>query len=211
MSILTWLIQCSSKTLGLSPFCSCGGALQVNWAYENGTALQIMDPNMGAYPSEALEPFIRLALDCCKEKTEDRPSMAEVVRDLEYIWQYAHDSESDDFELDSKDYQACKISNANKSRMEQFNLSANSICRDTSIENDSIHFRDPVGIVVAFVSALRLQGKENCPQRVVRNKSMPSYDAPMFQLAMAHLQYFTAVRAPMSLQAPMKSCAGRFY
>ena len=41
---------------------------------------------MGSYPSESVEKFVKLALKCCQEGTDARPSIAEVVRELENIW-----------------------------------------------------------------------------------------------------------------------------
>lgn len=40
---------------------------------------------MGPYPSECVEKFVALALKCCEDKPEDRPSMLDVVRELETI------------------------------------------------------------------------------------------------------------------------------
>lgn len=40
---------------------------------------------MRSYPSEYAEKFVALALKCCQDKPEDRPSMLEVVRTLETI------------------------------------------------------------------------------------------------------------------------------
>ena len=45
----------------------------------------IIDSRMGAYPSESVERFIALAIACCQDVPEDRPSMLEVVRELETI------------------------------------------------------------------------------------------------------------------------------
>jgi hypothetical protein len=41
---------------------------------------------MGSCPSECLVIFATLALKCCQNETDARPSMAEVVRELERIW-----------------------------------------------------------------------------------------------------------------------------
>jgi hypothetical protein len=60
---------------------------QVNTAYEAGLILSVVDPRIGEYPSECLKPLLDLALSCVKDNTESRPSMAEVVRGLEAIWQ----------------------------------------------------------------------------------------------------------------------------
>ncbi|KAI3461742.1 hypothetical protein Pfo_018405 [Paulownia fortunei] len=59
---------------------------EVNIAYRSGMIFSIVDERMGSYPSECVEKFINLALKCCQEETEARPSMAEVVRELENIW-----------------------------------------------------------------------------------------------------------------------------
>ncbi|KAH7837830.1 hypothetical protein Vadar_018522 [Vaccinium darrowii] len=59
---------------------------EVNTAYRSGTIFSVIDDRMGAYPAECVERFINLALNCCQEETEARPSMAEVVRELETIW-----------------------------------------------------------------------------------------------------------------------------
>lgn len=59
---------------------------QVNIAYRSGMIFSIVDERMGSYPSECVEKFINLALKCCQEETDARPSMAEVYRELETIW-----------------------------------------------------------------------------------------------------------------------------
>ncbi|KAL0436630.1 UNVERIFIED_CONTAM: putative LRR receptor-like serine/threonine-protein kinase [Sesamum radiatum] len=58
----------------------------VNSAYRSGMIFSIIDERMGSYPSECVEKFVNLALKCCQEETDARPSMAEVVRELESIW-----------------------------------------------------------------------------------------------------------------------------
>ncbi|GAV58599.1 LRR_1 domain-containing protein/Pkinase_Tyr domain-containing protein/LRRNT_2 domain-containing protein [Cephalotus follicularis] len=59
---------------------------EVNIAYQSGTIFSVIDGRMGSYPSECVEKFVNLALKCCQEETDARPSMAEVVRELENIW-----------------------------------------------------------------------------------------------------------------------------
>lgn len=59
---------------------------EVNLAYEAGMMLSIVDPRMGSYPAESLEPLVRLAVSCCKDDTDARPNMSDVVRELEVIW-----------------------------------------------------------------------------------------------------------------------------
>eukprot|EP00253_Pinus_taeda_P023016 PITA_23016 len=59
---------------------------EVNLAYKSGMMLSMIDKRMGSYPSECLEPFARLALRCCQDETNARPSIAEVVHELEKIF-----------------------------------------------------------------------------------------------------------------------------
>ncbi|KAH7437227.1 hypothetical protein KP509_05G061100 [Ceratopteris richardii] len=58
----------------------------VNLAYEAGMLLSIVDHRMGPYPAECLRPLISMAISCCQDDTNSRPSMSEVVRELEAIW-----------------------------------------------------------------------------------------------------------------------------
>jgi hypothetical protein len=48
---------------------------------------------MGPYPSECVVKYLTLALKCCEVDTDARPSMAEVVRELESIWLMMPDSD----------------------------------------------------------------------------------------------------------------------
>ncbi|MQL78392.1 hypothetical protein Taro_010807 [Colocasia esculenta] len=59
---------------------------EVNAAYESGMMFSMIDGRMGAYPSECIEKFVALALRCCQDETDARPSMAEVVRVLENLF-----------------------------------------------------------------------------------------------------------------------------
>ncbi|KAE8703178.1 putative LRR receptor-like serine/threonine-protein kinase [Hibiscus syriacus] len=58
---------------------------EVNTAYESGTVLSIIDSRIGWYPSECMERLVGLALSCSNDNPEKRPSMLEVVRQLEYV------------------------------------------------------------------------------------------------------------------------------
>ncbi|XP_042511451.1 probable LRR receptor-like serine/threonine-protein kinase At1g06840 isoform X5 [Macadamia integrifolia] len=58
---------------------------EVNMAFQSGMIVSVMDERMGSYPSECAEKFAKLALKCVQDETEVRPSMAEVVRELENI------------------------------------------------------------------------------------------------------------------------------
>ncbi|CAM8955431.1 unnamed protein product [Rhodiola kirilowii] len=60
---------------------------EVNSAFQSGMVLTVVDQRMGSYPSECLVKFIDLALSCCQDNPDDRPSMADVVRQIENMWQ----------------------------------------------------------------------------------------------------------------------------
>ncbi|KAJ0008270.1 hypothetical protein Pint_30677 [Pistacia integerrima] len=58
----------------------------VKISYESGMIFSVIDGRMGSYPSDCVDKFLTLALKCCQDETDARPSMAEVVRELENIW-----------------------------------------------------------------------------------------------------------------------------
>ncbi|TKY65642.1 LRR receptor serine/threonine-protein kinase [Spatholobus suberectus] len=58
---------------------------EVNTARQSGTIYSIIDSRMGLYPSDCLDKFLTLALSCCQDNPEERPSMLDVVRELEDI------------------------------------------------------------------------------------------------------------------------------
>lgn len=66
----------------------------VNEAFRVGNTFSIIDDKMGSYPSECVERFLSLALRCCQEEPELRPSMAEVVRELDTIWSMMPESDT---------------------------------------------------------------------------------------------------------------------
>ena len=51
-----------------------------------------IDGRMESYPPECVVQFLNLALKCCEDETDARPSMAEVDRELESIWHLMPDS-----------------------------------------------------------------------------------------------------------------------
>jgi hypothetical protein len=67
---------------------------QVNLSYQSGVIFSIIDPQMGSYPSEHVEKFLTLALKCCNDEPDNRPKMAEVVRELENIWNVMPESDT---------------------------------------------------------------------------------------------------------------------
>ncbi|KAG6631012.1 probable LRR receptor-like serine/threonine-protein kinase At1g06840 isoform X2 [Carya illinoinensis] len=58
---------------------------EVNVAHQSGMIFSVIDGRMGSYPSECVVKFLTLALKCCQDETDARPSMAEVVRELDSI------------------------------------------------------------------------------------------------------------------------------
>ncbi|CAM6089471.1 unnamed protein product [Calypogeia fissa] len=59
---------------------------EVSASYNAGHLTQIVDPRMGSYPIDTVEPLCKLALACCHSDPDSRPSMAEVLHELEEIW-----------------------------------------------------------------------------------------------------------------------------
>jgi len=66
---------------------------EVSIAQQTGRIYELVDDRMGSYPSECVVKFFTLALKCCEEETDARPSMAEVTRELEGIWLMMPDSD----------------------------------------------------------------------------------------------------------------------
>uniref|UniRef100_A0A2N9F247 Protein kinase domain-containing protein n=1 Tax=Fagus sylvatica TaxID=28930 RepID=A0A2N9F247_FAGSY len=60
---------------------------------QSGMIFSVVDERMGPYPSECVVKYLTLALKCCEVDTDARPSMAEVVRELESIWLMMPDSD----------------------------------------------------------------------------------------------------------------------
>ncbi|KAA8517617.1 hypothetical protein F0562_015091 [Nyssa sinensis] len=75
---------------------------EVNLAHQSGTMFSIIDSGMGSYPSECVERFVALALGCCQYRPEERPSMLDVVRELENILRMMPETRLDSSETTSK-------------------------------------------------------------------------------------------------------------
>jgi len=54
-------------------------------ARQSGMVYSIIDNTIGLYTPECLDKFLTLALSCCQDNPEERPSMLDVVRTLEDI------------------------------------------------------------------------------------------------------------------------------
>lgn len=72
---------------------------EVNLSHKSGTVFDLIDSRMGVYPSDCAEKFASLALNCCNDKPEKRPSMLEVVRELELILKMMPETETVSSEL----------------------------------------------------------------------------------------------------------------
>lgn len=58
---------------------------EVNKAYQSGDISEIVDSRMGLCPPDCISKFLLLATKCCQDETDARPSMSEIVRELEVI------------------------------------------------------------------------------------------------------------------------------
>ncbi|KAL7248755.1 hypothetical protein ACSBR2_003484 [Camellia fascicularis] len=74
---------------------------EVNAACQSGLMLSIIDQSMGQYPSECSKRFMALAVQCSQVEQEARPSMLEVVRELENIAALLPQSEAIPLELEA--------------------------------------------------------------------------------------------------------------
>ncbi|OWM81598.1 hypothetical protein CDL15_Pgr007636 [Punica granatum] len=54
-------------------------------ACQAGLTFSIIDQSIGPYPADCVKKLLALALKCCEEQDKDRPTMLEVVRELENI------------------------------------------------------------------------------------------------------------------------------
>lgn len=68
--------------------------LQVTNACQSGLMFTLVDNRMGFYSSACVERFGSLAIQCCSDETDARPSMSEVVAELERIFQMLADDSS---------------------------------------------------------------------------------------------------------------------
>lgn len=59
---------------------------------QSGNTLEIVDSHMDSYKIECIQKFLSLALRCCQDDTDLRPSMSDVVRELEAIWRMMPDA-----------------------------------------------------------------------------------------------------------------------
>ncbi|KAM3336733.1 hypothetical protein ACQJBY_030637 [Aegilops geniculata] len=100
-------------------------------ANQSGMILSVVDLRMGAVPGECVERFAALGLRCCRDETDARPSMAEVVRELETIWQMTPDTDGVPSESVAMDptHTPASSSTATGSRMgnDQYDMSTSDV------------------------------------------------------------------------------------
>lgn len=106
---------------------------EVNIACESDKMFSIIDRRMGSYPSKCIERFVALALRCCHDKQDKRPSMLEVVRELEIILRILPETETT--EIDS----ASAYSRKTTPTFSGTSASSSSFCTNRDISNSSSH------------------------------------------------------------------------
>ncbi|XP_021290551.1 probable LRR receptor-like serine/threonine-protein kinase At1g06840 isoform X2 [Herrania umbratica] len=113
---------------------------EVNMAHQSGVMFSLIDGRMGSYPSECIERFVGLALSCCYDKPEKRPSMLDVVRQLEYILKMMPETDSVSSEL---------ISYSGKSLSSSSSYST----RDPYVSSSNVSGSDLVSGVIPSITA----------------------------------------------------------
>lgn len=96
---------------------------------QSGNTLEVVDSRMDPYSIECIQKFISLALRCCKDEPDSRPSMSEVVRELEAIWRMMPDAHS----LTTDD-----SSDLNPKKMLHSNSSASSVMGNTFLSSNEM-------------------------------------------------------------------------
>lgn len=66
---------------------------EVSTAYQSGRTFEIIDSRMGSYSSDCIDKFASLAYSCCQDRPDARPSMSEIVRELENMWRMMPEGE----------------------------------------------------------------------------------------------------------------------
>ncbi|XP_062073087.1 probable LRR receptor-like serine/threonine-protein kinase At1g06840 [Humulus lupulus] len=100
---------------------------EVLTAHQSGTMFSVIDSNMGSYSSACIEKFAALALSCCHDQTEKRPSMLEVVRELEDILQMMPESDTTVSESTSSSTYAASLATPSSSFVTRNSFASTSI------------------------------------------------------------------------------------
>ncbi|XP_062073081.1 probable LRR receptor-like serine/threonine-protein kinase At1g06840 [Humulus lupulus] len=74
---------------------------EVNSACQSGNMTSMIDRDMGSYNFECVKKFMQLALKCCEEEAKGRPTMLEVVRELENLCSILSQSETNHSDLNA--------------------------------------------------------------------------------------------------------------
>ncbi|KAL5738929.1 hypothetical protein ACOSQ2_028109 [Xanthoceras sorbifolium] len=98
---------------------------EVNMAHQSGMMFSIVDSRMGSYPSECIEKFVALALRCCHDKPEHRPSMLDVVRELENMLKMMPESDTALSESTTSTFSGQSASSSSMMVSRDLNMSTN--------------------------------------------------------------------------------------
>ncbi|KAH9737061.1 protein kinase domain-containing protein [Citrus sinensis] len=115
---------------------------EVNVARDSGMVFSIIDNRMGSYPSECVERFVTLALRCCHDKPEHRPSMSDVVRELENILKMFPETDS----MFSKSESSSLLSGKSASTSSSF------LTRDPYVSSSNVSGSDLISGAVPSIS-----------------------------------------------------------
>ncbi|XP_011001640.1 PREDICTED: probable LRR receptor-like serine/threonine-protein kinase At1g06840 isoform X2 [Populus euphratica] len=106
---------------------------EVNIACESDKMFSIIDRRMVSYPSKCIERFVPLALNCCHDEQDKRPSMVEVVRELENILRILPETET------TETYSPSANSRKTTPTFSGMSASSSSFCTNRDISNSSSH------------------------------------------------------------------------
>ncbi|XP_057754470.1 probable LRR receptor-like serine/threonine-protein kinase At1g06840 isoform X1 [Arachis stenosperma] len=119
-------------------------AREVNVARQSDTIDSIIDSNMGGfYPSDCIDKFLSLALSCCQDNPEQRPSMLDVVRELEDIIGMLPETETS--------FSISDITSDSSGKMAQSSSSASNVTREEQHTSSYVSGSDLVSGVVPTI------------------------------------------------------------
>ncbi|KAI3831182.1 hypothetical protein MKW92_047320 [Papaver armeniacum] len=128
---------------------------EVNGAYNSGTIFSIIDEKMGSYPSKCIQKFVTLALQCCQDDTDARPSMAQVVKELDNILYMMPESDisvavSTDHDID--DSEVSMTITKTTTPPSSSSMSVNNMNWDLNVSSEYISSSDLVSGVVPTIA-----------------------------------------------------------
>ncbi|KAI3890967.1 hypothetical protein MKX03_015593 [Papaver bracteatum] len=129
---------------------------EVNGAYNSGTIFSIIDEKMGSYPSKCIQKFVTLAIQCCQDDTDARPSMAHVVKELDNILHMMPESDisiavSTDHDIDDSEV-SMTIRTTMGTPPSSSSMSMNKMNWDMNVSSEYISSSDLVSGVVPTIA-----------------------------------------------------------